>query len=685
MHGEERYLAQMFEGTKTRFLIPVYQRNYDWKVENCRRLFSDLEDTIADGRESHFFGSIVSKSEREARVIIDGQQRITTTFLLLLALVHQVERGAATTSDPSFVERVSETYLIDKWHPGDEKLKLKLVKDDQRAFSRLFDFNEDRPLIEESNITQNYLFFLQRIAETELDADQILEAIEKLMVIDISLDVRDDAQLIFESLNSTGLDLSEGDKIRNYILMGLESGRQNEYYERYWNPIEKNTDYDVSAFVRDWLAARRRQTPAVKKVYSAFRDFVRSTETGDLLEELLKYSRYYGQIKHATTGSPEVNRVLRRLNLLDMSVMDPFLLGILEYRNEGSITASELVGVLETVENYIFRRWACKVPTNALNKVFETLHGEVLRGVERGGGYQDVLSYVLLSKEGSSRFPRDDEFLGSLDGRNYHQIQNNKLYLYDRLENRDSVERVDVIQGLQDETLTVEHIMPQTLSRGWREDLGDDAEKIHGTWLNRLANLTLTGYNSQYSNKRFVEKRDAKHGFSDSGLRINKYVASCAKWGEEELEARDASLRKDFLTLWPLPSSSYVPVVAIHEEHGLDEELSFTNRKIAAYTFMGSRYAAKNWVDMICGVMGMLYELDPAAIRHYASEEEFPARYFTAEDIGYCTELGEGIYYNPGSSTETKCEILRRIFSRVGLDFSELSFELYKQQEGDDE
>lgn len=679
MKGEERYLTNLLEGTKTRFVIPVYQRNYDWKIEHCRRLFSDIEEVIRDDRESHFFGSIVSKAERDVRVVIDGQQRITTTFLLLTALIVQVDAGKIAVDDEQLSERVRNEYLVDKYHKGEVKLKLKLVKDDQEAYRRLFS-NVDDGLIEDSNVTQNYRYFLRRLSETEYSADDILSGIERLMVIDITLGKEDDAQLIFESLNSTGLDLSEGDKIRNFILMGLDSDRQEQYYEQYWNPIEKNTGFDVSSFVRDWLAARTRQTPTVKKVYAAFREYARKCDAGTqgLLKEMLMYSKHYAAIRGAATGSQRIDAMLRRIRLLETSVVNPFLLNLLEYRSEGSIDDGSVAQTLTSVETYIFRRWACKVPANALNKVFETLHAETVRGIQEGATYCEVLNYVLLKKEGSGRMPSDSEFTRSLDERDFYHIQNNRLYLYDRLENGNSLERVNVVDGLRDDIFTVEHVMPQNLSSGWKDDLGSDYESIHDTWVNRMANLTLTGYNSQYSNKRFSEKRDAPNGFKDSGLRMNKFIASCETWGIEELETRTEQLKADFLRLWPLPKTSFIPKTDIHEEYSLDEDIIFTNRKIAAYTFMGSRFTVKTWAEMIVGVLSLVGELDPVALCRYVNESDFPARYFSGEENPRLFEVADGVYFNPGSSTETKRDILNRVFERVGIDATELSFELYR-------
>lgn len=679
MKGEERYLLNLLEGTKTRFHIPVYQRNYDWRIEDCKQLFDDLEELATGSENTHFFGSIVSQADGDARVVIDGQQRITTSYLLLLALVHLLREGSISSEDASLAEMINEEYLIDKWHKDESKLKLKLIKDDQKAFEAIYSADK-KSYVDASNITSNYNYFRKRIEESRLNADQIRDAIEKLMIIDIKLDKSDDAQRIFESLNSTGLELSEGDKIRNFILMGLNPALQEEYYEDYWNEIEKNTDYDVSSFARDWLAATQRRTPAIKKVYTVFKNLVKdnSMDTKDLLDSLLRYSSYYRLIYKHDSGNASLDAALRRLVLLDTSVVNPYLLNLLEYRENGAIEDAEVVESLHAVEGYIFRRWICKVPTNALNKVFETLHSETLRGVSDQASYSDVLKYVLLSKEGSGRYPRDKEFIEEFERRDFYRIGSYRFYLYDRLENGNSLERVDVVKGMRDDRYTVEHVMPQTLSPSWREDLGPDYVEVHKRWINSLANLTLTAYNSQYSNKRFADKRDVEGGFKDTGFRISKYIAQCDKWTEDELKARNDRLKTRFLELWPMAETEYVPAFDMHEEVGLDEEFEFTNRKIAAYTFLGSRFTVKNWAEMICGVLSSIHELDPYVLIRYIPDGEFPARYFFADEADYCYEIANGLYFNPGSSTSTKIETLKRVFAVAQLEENELSFELYK-------
>ena len=383
-----------------------------------REALRRLGEVIKTDRKEHFFGSIVSQTPRGERVVIDGQQRITTVFLLLAAIRTQLRAGVVHSEDSELADDIDDYYLIDKKHKHDQKLRLKLVKSDSEAFRAILD-EKHEDYIQGSNVTQNFLYFLGRIEKMDISVDQLYEAIKSLAVIDITLDPSDDAQLIFESLNSTGLDLSEADKIRNFVLLNLDPERQETYYEDYWNVIERNTDYKVSDYIRYFLAAREAKTPAIKKVYPAFRSYAhdrfRSPEGSDLdidteglLGELLRYSRHFRTCNRPDTGVKEIDASLRAIRLFDASVAYPFLMNLLEYRAQGDVDDDAVVVALQAIDSYLFRRWTCGVPANALNKVFETLHGDVLKGVGEGARYDEVVKYVLTHKGGTGRLPDDD-------------------------------------------------------------------------------------------------------------------------------------------------------------------------------------------------------------------------------------------------------------------------------------
>ena len=292
MKGNEMKLVAYMQGSNKRFVIPVYQRNYDWKIENCKQLFDDLVKVIRNGRKSHFFGSIVSvynpDGANDEFLVIDGQQRLTTVSLLLLAMYNLLEKGIVAPAKASLSERIYETYLVDKWQDDDTRIKLKPVKNDRMAFSKLFDDESEH--IKESNLTINYNYFYERIQKEEITIDELFDSLSRLEIISITLNQDDNPQLIFESLNSTGLALSEGDKIRNFILMGLTSSKeQNELYEKYWNKIEVCTGDEVSALVRDYLSVKQQMIPSMNRIYYAFKGYVEESEltTEPLLSDLL--------------------------------------------------------------------------------------------------------------------------------------------------------------------------------------------------------------------------------------------------------------------------------------------------------------------------------------------------------------------------------------------------------------
>ncbi|WP_304855728.1 DUF262 domain-containing protein [Adlercreutzia caecimuris] len=686
MDGHKEYLSDIIEGKRTRFTIPVYQRNYDWKPEQCGRLFDDLVEVAKTGREEHFFGSIVSQTPRGERVVIDGQQRITTVFLLLAAIREQVAAGVVSSKEEDLAEDISEYYLVDTRHKKERKLRLKLVKSDSEAFGAILDEKEDR-YIQDSNVTQNFLYFLDRIEKMDISVDELHEAIKSLCVIDITLDPEDDAQLIFESLNSTGLDLSEADKIRNFVLMNLDSDIQEAYYDDYWNPIEHNTDYKVSDYIRFYLSAMEGKTPTIKKVYPAFRAYskkkfhddnggVLALDTETLFRELLGYSKHYRTCIHPNTGVRDIDKALEAIRIFDASVTRPYLLNLLEYRAKNCIDDESVAEVLWTIDSYLFRRWACGVPASALNKVFETLHGDALKGVTDGAGYAEVVKYILTHKGGTGRFPDDEEFLHALGTRDFYHIQNRKLYLYDRLENGKNEERLSVVKGLEDGSFSVEHVMPQTLNAQWKETLGEDWERIHEEWRHKMANLTITAYNSDYSNRPFEQKRDMKDGFKASGFRMNQWIGRQLTWGEQQLRERERMLEGQFLETWPMSTSNYVPTKAMPEVANLDSDAEFTGRRIAAFSFMGVRYSASQWNDMETRVLQLVYELEPAKLHSLVNGSEYPASAFCGSGEPGHSKIADGVYARTSSSTAAKIDLLKRVFEICEIDASELSFEM---------
>ena len=658
---------------------------------NTASLYDDLVKVIRQNRKSHFFGSIVSvQSESgtmEEFLIIYGQQRLTTVSLLLLAVHHLLQKGKAISQDRQLPEKILKKYLIDEYEPEEKRVKLKPIKNDQKAFDILFDKDEEH--IPDSNLTINYQYFYERIQQGELTVDELFDAICRLEIINISLNHEDNPQLIFESLNSTGLDLSEGDKIRNYILMGLKTEQQNKFYEKYWNRIEEFTGYEVSPFIRDYLSVKQQTTPNVNGVYTAFKRYVEDKAGSDvelLLKDLLDYAKRYAILLKGSCADERLNGCIYRLNRLSTTVTRPFFLEALRLREGNIITADGLYEIFQTTENYIFRRLICDLPTNALNKIFLLLHREIIRMDGSEDHYVEKFIYALLSKKDRTRFPSDGEFAECIVTRNVYSMNSkNKLYLFERLENAGTAETKDVWGHLDKGEYSIEHIMPQHLTPAWISELGEDYEEIHNIWLHRLSNLTLTAYNSKYSNSPFLDKRDMPHGFKDSGLRINQWIAQKERWGIDELEERGQYLRNRVTEIWTFPVSDYQPPEKQMDMVSLDEDVALTGRILSKYSFQGAEKPAASWVDMYQQVISSLHAQNKAVLTKLAVSQDTAAdltlHFSTSEDtFSSCRQIDTNIFVWTGTDTQYKINILRKLFALFGVEESELVFYLRDEE-----
>ncbi len=685
MKGSELRLIEYMEGSKKRFIIPVYQRNYDWKIENCKQLYDDLIQVIKNNSKTHFFGSIVSVYEPSGRntefLIIDGQQRLTTMSLLFLALYNLLEEKIIISEDESLKDQIYEDFLVDKYQPQEKRMKLKPIKNDQKAFSKLFNSKDD--YIKDSNLTINYSYFYERIQKQEITIDELFDAICRLEIINITLNNEDNPQLIFESLNSTGLDLSEGDKIRNYILMGLPKQKQDEYYEKYWNCIEKCTKYDVSSFIRDYLSVKQLVIPSQKKVYINFKKYVEdsSLKIIEILEDLLSYAKRYNILLCEKTSSKELNSCINRLNRLETTVTRPFFLEVLRLYDENQINLNEVAEAFSITESYLFRRTICDLPTNALNKIFLLLNREIMRYDGTDSNYIEKLKFALLSKKDRARFPNDDDFSLMFTEKPIYQMNSkNKIYILERLENFGTLEDKDIYRHYDEGEYSIEHIMPQHLTPAWIKELGDSYEEIHDTWLHRIANLTLTAYNSKYSNSTFVEKKTMKNGFEDSGIRLNTYVSKKDKWTLAELRDRNDYLLKRALDIWAFPSTNYKPQEKQLDSYTLDDEASFlSGRQIAKFVYKGIEQPVVSWVEMYTKVLRALYLEDKTIITKIAlsTDDDLSIHFSTNKRIfKKCDEIGDNVYVQTNTNTQSKLSVLNRLYKLYGMDPTDLVFYL---------
>ncbi|MDI9588676.1 MAG: DUF262 domain-containing protein [Acidobacteriota bacterium] len=681
MKGNVVDIYKVFDGSEKKLVIPVYQRNYDWTTKQCERLFDDIEEMIAEVRPKHFFGAIVGNPEDSFKwVVIDGQQRMTTVSLLMLALVHAIEAGELEAGDAHLGEKLMRSYLEVNDGYG-QKFKLKPVKDDRASYAKLFgprdQFNE------ESRITANYHYFRKRLKSTSHTAKTLWDkGISRLEVMLLDLEKHDDPQRIFESLNSTGLTLKESDKIRNFILMELSENEQTEVYEKYWNEMEKNVSFDTDRFIRWYLVAQTAKTPKESDVFETFKSFVKKSGRSrvEIARDLHEFSILMRDLESAKTGYEVIDRRLARANMVLGDVVKPLVW--LSYRDvkRGEIDANDFAELVAIIETYIFRRAVASVPTNALNKIFASAYGEMRKLRKNDERYSDILIYMLQNRAKSGRFPDDDEFIEAFKTRDFYRMRPlYRTYLFDFMESGWSKDVVDIAGYLREKDISIEHIMPQTLSPKWREELGPEADSIHARWVNRAANLTITGYNSEYSNLPFEKKLTMSGGFQDSPYFLNSFVGKQERWGIEQLEQRNELLAERALKIWPSFTTSFEPEKEVlpFEPMGLDTD--FTGREIVAVEVEGVKTPVSTWGSAAVIVLRALLEVDRDAVLSVVPS----IKSLTSDNVEALVATNKkwrqvdpalGLYIS--TNTVTKIGMLRRVCDAVDYDPDEVFFYL---------
>ena len=524
MKGYAKPLNEFICGQQIQFVIPVYQRNYDWLQDNCDQLLSDLVKLIYSGRTSHFFGSIVTSVAGTgfSRLVIDGQQRLTTISLLLLAGIKAVNDGLLEISNESRKDEAYDLFLNAKYCNSERKIKLVPIENDRIAYDKIF--NGEDELDEDSKITRNFRHFYDKLTRKpqQLTFDNLLDAVEHLQIISIELDADDDAQLIFESLNSTGLALTEADKIRNYLLMSLTAEEQQLCFKNYWQKIESATEYNPTKFLRDYLTIKQQlQRPVrLSNIYFEWKKYMDGRDRKQEMVEMLDYARYYQQVTEAQMETSKLSAKMRHICNIESDVTNVFFIQFLKYAATNNLSYDEIDKVIDVVENYLARRIICNMPGNALTQVFCALHKDVLKsiaeyqsaGVPLTCSYSDILAYHIMRRDGNYQLPRDVLFVTAIQTRDvYHMLKPYQIFLFERLENSVPGEYNDVAADMKKKDATIEHIMPQTLNGEWKNMLGDNYEEIQEKYLHTFANLTLTGINSELSNKAFEIKRDGKN------------------------------------------------------------------------------------------------------------------------------------------------------------------------------
>jgi uncharacterized protein with ParB-like and HNH nuclease domain/predicted transport protein len=557
--ASEQPFLKFLQGTN-QFVVPIYQRRYSWTTDECSQLWDDIVRIVKGNYPGgHFVGSIVYIESGLFQVgpvpkllIIDGQQRLTTLSLLIAAFARELKR---TNPESDISERkLVNYYLVNPEEEGDEHRKLILTRGDRETLDALLDA---RPLpdLTARRLRNNFEFFVEKIRHSEIPPDDFYDrGLQKLMIVNISLDrTHDNPQLIFESLNSTGLELTQADLIRNFVLMALEPGQQEELYNNYWYPMEQSFGTDAYAayfdrFVRDFLTLKTGRIPNIDKIYVAFKEYARESKksVGELVAELHRYSRHFVSMALEREPDGKLNAAIADINTLRVDVAYPFLLHAYDLYDRGALVRDDLHKILRVVESYVYRRVICGIPTNTLNRTFASLAAQM-----HASNPVESIEAAFLMKDSYRRLPRDDEFTREFVAKDVYNLRS-RNYLLRKLENHGRKEYVDV------ETYTIEHIMPQNpdLSKEWRSDLGPNWEQVQARYLHTIGNLTLTGYNSELSDRPFKVKRDMEGGFADSPIRLNRDLAKLDMWNEHHIERRARQLAKLAVEIWGIPRLS---------------------------------------------------------------------------------------------------------------------------------
>jgi uncharacterized protein with ParB-like and HNH nuclease domain/predicted transport protein len=546
------------------FVIPIYQRKYAWTEKDCRQLWDDIVRTGENDQvDAHFIGSIVYVQQGLYRVttpspllVIDGQQRLATLTLLIAALAESLENLDEDHREPMdgfSARKLRNYYLLNPDESDERRFKLILSQTDKDSLIAVLDKREQPP--ERSlRVTQNYELFKSWVAECHGDVAAVCKGLSKLMIVDVALTRdHDNPQLVFESMNSTGKKLQQADLIRNFVLMGLEPKLQTRLYEQYWRPMELDFGQEAydslfDAFMRYYLTVRTGILANRDLVYDTFKDYARlpqMTKAGveELVADIRCYAHYFCSMALDKEPDADLRAAFGDLQDLKADVIYPLLLELYHDYTQSILARLDFLAALRLIESYIFRRAVCSIPTNSMDKTFSTFTKAL-----RKDQYLESIQAHLLLLPSYRHLPDDQEFESAIKLRNLYVFPRRSYYLR-RLENHDRKERVSV------EEYTVEHILPQNenLALAWQTALGPDWQRVQKMWLHTLGNLTLTGYNSEYSDRPFAEKRDMKGGFRDSPLRLNAGLGRLDNWNEEAIGQRADRLAKLALDVWSVP------------------------------------------------------------------------------------------------------------------------------------
>ena len=681
MESEYINIDEFLSGAKKRFVIPVYQRDYSWRTTHCNTLWQDINKLVdSPEKTEHFIGTLVvvnhSKGER---IIVDGQQRLTTVSLFLLAMHKFLKQKSNKNKDEIDLQNtLLEEYLILKNSSEERRVRLKPNKQDQVNFDKLF---EDIEIIENnSNIVNNYNFFYKKIKESNICCLKLFEAFEKLSIVVINLDPTDNAQVIFESLNSTGLDLNSYDLARNYILMNLKPEQQETIYNRYWKEIERNTGSDVAEFIRNFLIYFNDKKIKKEDIYQEFKKYAHSknNDKEEISKELLRFSSFYSQILQINKfGNSKIDNALTNLiqrEGTDLKVCICFLFDVFDNYKNSYLNELELLKIIQTLESYAIRKFIVSNSKQGLNSWFPILRKKIKEATNKGYSYFDAFNYFIVSNNKHTyKFYDNDEFLEALIHKEIYGNYSAK-HLLATLENHNSAFFVAT------ENLEIEHIMPKSLKDSWKQNLGESWQEVHKKYLNTLGNLSLTGKqeNIKMSNKNFNEKQEID--YKTAKLKLNKTITSNERWGESEILQRAKELAKEAINIWQYPAKSTLNINqndSQEERFDLSSEDNFTSQTPTAVFFENTHKKVKKWRHFLIEICCFFDDLSPTEFNLVM--QDLPnvfANQQNKERLRTYKEFKPNKYIQVHNNTQNTIKTCQKICEKMNYDPEKIEFTL---------
>jgi len=646
MKASETKFQPIIEGTK-QYVVPLFQRPYSWEKKEWDVLWEDLI-WLCENEEptSHFIGSIVTMPTTSVPegvskfLLIDGQQRLTTIFILL-TLLRDV---AKNNGDDNLAKEIEQTMLVNPFKKGGDYLKLLPTQIDRDAFKAIVQSEETSP---DGRILQCYKFFERKLKQSNMEVTAINKVVStRLSVVSIVLEYEDNPHLVFESLNAKGRPLTQSDLIRNYFFMRIHVDEQEATHSKYWEPMQTALGENLTECIRHYLM---RTGSIVKQgdVYFTLKDRVGQNDTLKALKDIALFAGYYKKLLAPESETDvQLRSALARLNRLEVTTAYPFLLNCYHDYAQSRISADELLGILRTIENYVLRRFVCNIPTSQLNKIFPVLYQQAQ--LKTPLGLNDGVRSVLQARG----YPKDTEF--------YMRLIDSKLYGAGerQIKTKLILETLESAHQHKEQppfdNLTIEHIMPQTLTDWWQNNLGEEWQADYELYLNTLGNLTLTAYNSELSNDPFPKK---KQRLLNSHLELNKYFQDATTWNREAIDVRSKALADLALTIW-----SYFG----EEQVAPANPDNVTGRIPKAVTILGQRFTVQSWRDVQAYTLNAIAQLEPDLFTQLAGE--YPR--FISPDPGKFRrkrQIDNGFYIEVNLSAKDVYHFCNQVIDSLGL------------------